>query len=184
MFEKIISKNPEGESALTSPPVANGSDPVYAPEVAYEVDYSNHLNILLPDVEIKGTVRFEDDLIVKGRIDGEIESEGALTIGDTAKVKAEIVTGSVVVNGLVHGNITATDSVVLQENAEVIGDITAATLSMAAGAVFVGTSTVGAPSKSASAPPKSAPQAKKSPDKEKEEKSPAPPTPPKAPTAS
>ena len=155
MFEKIISKNSE-EDAPPPPPPVTGSAPPASTGFSTSEDIGNHLNILLPDVEVSGTVEFEDNLIIKGKVDGEIHSSGVLTIGETAKIKAEIKTGSLVVNGKVHGNITVADSVDLQRNAEVIGDIKARTLTMAAGAIFVGNSTIGAPSggSSSSSPPK------------------------------
>jgi len=105
-------------------------------------------NVLSSDVEIKGTVKFTNDLVVDGKIEGEISSSGNLTIGENARIKAEVKTGTVVVYGKVHGNLTATDRVELKSSAEVIGDIKAKILSIEAGAIFVGKSTVGAPAQS------------------------------------
>lgn len=102
-------------------------------------------NVLSSDVEIKGSVKFTNDLVVDGKIEGEILSDGNLTVGENARLKAEIKTATVVVYGKVHGNLTATDRVELKSSAEVIGDIKAKTLSIEAGAIFVGKSTVGTP---------------------------------------
>ena len=102
--------------------------------------------MLSSDVEIKGHVRFTNDLVVDGKIEGEIDSDGSLTVGENARVRAEIRTRSVVIYGKVHGNIIVSDRVEIKANAELVGDIKAATLSIEAGAVFVGKSTVGAPS--------------------------------------
>ena len=102
-------------------------------------------NILSSDVEIKGTVKFTNDLIIDGKIEGEISSDGSLTVGENARLKAEIRTATVVVYGKVHGNITAMERIELKASAEVIGDIKAKTLSIEAGAIFVGKSTVGTP---------------------------------------
>ncbi len=107
---------------------------------------TNGRNVLSSDVEIKGKVIFTNDLVVDGLIEGEIHSDGSLTVGENARIKAEVHTRSVVVYGKVHGNITVTDRVELKANAELIGDIKAATISIEAGAIFVGKSTVGAPS--------------------------------------
>jgi len=103
-------------------------------------------NILSNDVHIKGTVRFANDLLVDGRIEGEISSDGSLTVAENAHIKAEIKTKSVVVYGKVHGNITATDRVEIKSSAEMVGDIKGAVLSIEPGAIFVGKSEVGAPS--------------------------------------
>ncbi|QTN34434.1 polymer-forming cytoskeletal protein [Akkermansiaceae bacterium] len=104
-------------------------------------------------MEIKGAVKFQDDLIVDGKIEGTIESTGNLTVGENAKLKAEIKTGTIVIYGKVHGNMTATDRVELKSSAEVIGDIKAKTLTIEAGAIFVGKSTVGTPSQQPSSAP-------------------------------
>ncbi len=85
-----------------------------------------------------------------GKIEGEIQSTGSLTVGENARLKAEIKTGTVVVYGKVHGNLTATDRVELKSSAEVIGDIKAKFLTIEAGAIFVGKSTVGTPSQASS----------------------------------
>ena len=156
MFEKIISKSPGEDSAPTPPPAASIPQPVSKSdlsEVSKAPPSSGQRNVLLPDVEIKGTVRFENDLIVDGKIEGEITSDGSLTVGENARIKAEIKTRTVVVYGKVQGNITVTERLELRANAEVIGDIKAAVLAMDAGATFVGNSNVGKPS-SGNAPAK------------------------------
>ncbi len=107
-------------------------------------------NVLSSDVEIKGTVKFQHDLIVDGKIEGEIQSTGNLTVGENARLKAEIKTGTVIVYGKVHGNMTASDRVELKSSAEVVGDIKAKFLTIEAGAIFVGKSTVGTPSQGSS----------------------------------
>lgn len=106
-------------------------------------------NVILSDVEIKGTVKFKNDVVIDGKIDGEIFSDGVVTIGRQASVNAEIRSKSVIVEGRVNGDIHASDRLELAENAEVTGDIKASILSMEAGAVLVGSSSVGSvPSKS------------------------------------
>ena len=49
-------------------------------------------NTLASDVEITGSIKFSHDLIIDGKIDGEVISDGSLTIGENAKIGA----GSVV----------------------------------------------------------------------------------------
>ncbi len=96
-------------------------------------------------------MKFQHDLIVDGKIEGEIHSTGNLTVGENARIKAEIKTGTVVVYGKVHGNMTVSERVELKSSAEVIGDIKAQTLVIEAGAIFVGKSTVGTPTQAAPA---------------------------------
>lgn len=159
MFKKVIGQEPSEpqkpslttpeERAPQSPSAGYGasSPPASAPKSA-----GNTRNILSSDVEIKGTVKFQHDLIVDGKIEGDIQSTGNLTVGENARIKAEIKTGTVIVYGKVHGNMTATDRVELKASAEVIGDIKAKVLMIEAGAIFVGKSTVGTPSQGTSEP--------------------------------
>ena len=116
---------------------------------------STPTNVILSDVEIVGTVRFKNDVLIDGRIDGEIHSDGSVTVGKTATVNAEIHARSVVVEGSVKGNIIASERLELLEHAEVTGDIKSAILSMQAGAILVGSSTVGSiPARTGGSPEK------------------------------
>jgi len=132
-----------GDSRPAPAPPGQGAAPSKSPS-------GGTRNVLSSDVEIKGIVKFQHDLIVDGRIEGEIHSTGNLTVGENARLKAEIKTGTVVVYGKVHGNLTATERVELKSSAEVVGDIKAKFLTIEAGAIFVGKSTVGTPSQGAS----------------------------------
>jgi cytoskeletal protein CcmA (bactofilin family) len=102
-------------------------------------------NILSSDVEIRGKLRFSNDLIIDGRIEGEVNSEGDLTVGENAQIVGNIKTRSVVVFGKVDGNITVTDRCELKQNALLHGDVVAGKLAIEEGATFVGLSTVGTP---------------------------------------
>jgi cytoskeletal protein CcmA (bactofilin family) len=100
-------------------------------------------NILSNDVEIKGSIRFSNDLIIDGKIEGEVHSDGSLTVGENALIKGEIKTRSVVLFGKVEGNITVAERCELKSNAILVGDIEAGTLSIEEGATFMGASKVG-----------------------------------------
>jgi len=112
--------------------------------------YGSSRNILSSDVEIKGKLRFANELVIDGRIEGEVNSEGDLTVGENAHIQGNINTRSVVVYGKVHGNITVSDRCELKQNAELHGDVSAGKLAIEEGASFMGSSAVGPPSNSAS----------------------------------
>jgi len=104
---------------------------------------SSSRNTLASDVEITGSIKFSHDLIIDGKIDGEVISDGSLTIGENAIIKGEIRTKSVVVFGKVNGNIEVKEHCDLKKDAQIIGDIKAGTLSIEGGASFLGQSAVG-----------------------------------------
>ena len=157
MFQKVIGQKPGDTSpsptTQTTAPTANSGQQPAASAAAPSPSLTAPArppsaasrNVLSTDVEVKGTLKFTNDLIVDGRIEGEIQSDGNLTIGENARIKAEIRTATVTVHGKVHGNITATDRVDLKAGAEVVGDIKAKILTMEPGAIFVGKSTIGTP---------------------------------------
>lgn len=153
MFQKVIGQKPESDRSSTGP--SNADKPSASPSQGSPSGSSSPRpgspspsgrNVLSSDVEIKGSIRFSNDLVVDGKIEGNIDSDGSLTVGENARIKAEIKTRSVVIYGKVHGNIEVTDKVELKANAELVGDIKAASLSIEPGAIFVGKSAVGTPS--------------------------------------
>jgi cytoskeletal protein CcmA (bactofilin family) len=154
MFQKFSGQKPGDNLPLPSLPQApHPSDeaPNFTSAVAQPAPIAAPLpsaaptrNVLSTDVEVKGTLKFTNDLIVDGRIEGEITSDGNLTVGENARIKSEIRTSCVIVHGKVHGNITATNRVDLKAGAEVVGDIKTAILSMEPGAILIGKVTVGA----------------------------------------
>jgi cytoskeletal protein CcmA (bactofilin family) len=100
-------------------------------------------NILANDVEIQGSISFSNDLIIDGKIKGEIRSEGNLTVGENAEIEGEIHTKTVTIFGKVKGNITVSERAELKANSVLEGDIAAGTLSIEEGATFMGQSSVG-----------------------------------------
>jgi cytoskeletal protein CcmA (bactofilin family) len=173
VFKKVIGQDssepqkpslttPEERSYVAPAPAAKEPSPSYttsAPPSASSAKPpgGSMRNVLSSDVEIKGIVKFQHDLIVDGKIEGEIHSSGNLTVGENARIKAEIKTGTVVVYGKVHGNITAAERIELKATAEVIGDIKAKILLIEGGAIFVGKSTVGTPTQAGAAPTETKP---------------------------
>jgi cytoskeletal protein CcmA (bactofilin family) len=99
-------------------------------------------NVLSADVEIKGSIKFTNELIIDGKVEGEITSAGVLTVGENAEIRGEIKTKSVTVFGKVHGNITVDERCELKARAVLQGDLKAARLVIEEGATFVGKSEV------------------------------------------
>ena len=56
-------------------------------------------NLLSADVEIKGSIKFQNELTIDGKVEGEINSAGVLTVDENAEIRGEIKTKSVTVFG-------------------------------------------------------------------------------------
>ena len=90
-------------------------------------------------VVIKGELTGSEDLMIEGQVEGQIElREYVLTIGPNGKINARVHAKSVVVMGVVNGNITATEKINIRENGSVEGDISAPRVAIAEGANFRG----------------------------------------------
>ncbi len=101
----------------------------------------NEATILTAETEFKGTLAFNGDLQLHGKLEGSIEADnGLLTIGEAAMVRAEIHGQDVVVYGKVHGNIVAQGRLELRGRAQVYGDVRAGKFLIEEGALFVGRS--------------------------------------------
>src|SRR5438046_5128307 len=94
-------------------------------------------NILNSDVEIKGNLRFAGELTLEGKLEGEINSDGTLQLGDSAVVNGNINVGSIVVRGKVTGNVAAKDKIEIKTKAELFGDIRSSKLVIEEGVTFV-----------------------------------------------
>ena len=93
-------------------------------------------------VAIKGSVKFKNELIIDGEVEGSIESPGLLTIGKQARIKGEIKVKSVTVQGTVEGNISASERCELQAGCTLRGDIEAPRLVVDENATFLGSAKI------------------------------------------
>jgi cytoskeletal protein CcmA (bactofilin family) len=94
-------------------------------------------------VSIKGSVKFLNELLIDGEVEGTIDSTGTLTIREHARIRGEIRTKSVKVRGTVEGNIFATERCELQAGCTLRGDIEAPRLAVSEDATFLGSAKVG-----------------------------------------
>jgi cytoskeletal protein CcmA (bactofilin family) len=90
------------------------------------------------ETSFNGVLRFKESLKIDGTFEGEIESPGFLYIENGATVKANIKVGSVVVGGVVRGNIEASERLEMLTTGKVFGNIRTAKLNIADGVVFEG----------------------------------------------
>jgi len=96
-------------------------------------------NNLLKDVEIKGSIKFTNELVFDGNLDGNVSSaEGILIVGENASLRGDVKTKTVILKGTVNGNITVQERCELHANAQLIGDLKAVRLSLEDGATFLG----------------------------------------------
>ena len=84
------------------------------------------------DIKINGFIRIDGD------IKGKIESSSNIIIGERAKIQGNITASSIVVGGIVLGDITAPKGIKLLSNSAVIGDIMTKSLQIEEDVIFNG----------------------------------------------
>ncbi len=96
------------------------------------------------DASFKGQLQFEKGARLLGKLEGEVTTKGEFVIAEGANFSGEARAGNVRVEGGVKGNLNANGKVQLAASARLEGDITAARLEVAEGAVLSGRCMVGA----------------------------------------
>lgn len=130
MFERNKPTPPSTPQPATPPQPASRQASYQQPATAPSANRSGA--VLSSGVSIKGELSFRNELLIDGAVEGTITSAGSgtLTIGEHAKIKADITAGSVIIHGKVDGNITASERCSLEAGATLRGDIEAPRLSM------------------------------------------------------
>jgi cytoskeletal protein CcmA (bactofilin family) len=84
-------------------------------------------------------VSFEGVLQVEGHLAGNIRSaDGTLVMTEQGELEADIEVGVALIRGRVEGNIRATERIVLESQARVVGNIDTPCLAVIDGAIFEG----------------------------------------------
>ena len=119
MFEKIIAFVNEVKSKRTSNMVV--------------------INTLIGEqTEIIGDIKIDGNLKLDGKLVGNIEATGDVIIGEKAEVKGNILSQSIIVSGLVEGDILTKEQFTITSTATVRGDITTHGFVVDIGSHFIG----------------------------------------------
>ena len=92
---------------------------------------------------VSGQLSFHGPARIDGSVDGEIQCQGTLTIGEGAEIRAKISGHVVIIRGKVEGNVTAKEKVELAAPAKLIGNVDTPRLIIAEGVVFDGNCAMG-----------------------------------------
>jgi cytoskeletal protein CcmA (bactofilin family) len=103
-----------------------------------ETAVSGNVNRICDGTEIKGSVKSSADLRVDGKIEGNVQCEGKIIIGEKGHIKGDIVSKNMEISGHVEGTISIEGQLSFRSTALVEGEITANKLVIEIGAVFNG----------------------------------------------
>ena len=108
----------------------------------FDTDEDDFDTVMAEDITFSGTIYFEKPFMIKGSVDGSIESKSDLLVDSGAVVRASIFTDRVYIRGKVEGNITAKRLIYVTSTGSVQGDITASQVVLEPGSVFSGKCTM------------------------------------------
>ena len=91
-----------------------------------------------PGSKIEGNLEIDGDVRLQGVIQGKVSGSGTVTIGDQATIQANVFAPTIIVQGLVRGEIHARDRLELHKSAKVYGMLRAARIRIDEGAQFEG----------------------------------------------
>lgn len=96
------------------------------------------LSVLGPTLLFKGELSADEDLMLRGRVEGSINHTATLRIGKEGSVVGNITAKYITVEGRVEGDLHGNGSVTVKESADIDGNIYSPTVSLLEGANFNG----------------------------------------------
>lgn len=96
------------------------------------------ISVISTSTVIRGSVRGHGSLRIDGRVQGNVEVSGDVFLGPDAEVRGNIVGQSLSIAGSVDGDLTGSDSVMLESSARVVGDLRAPRIGIGPGAQIRG----------------------------------------------
>lgn len=104
---------------------------------------SSNETIIAQGVKVEGDFHSQGDVVIDGEVNGSIETTQTLTIGQSARIHADVTAKSAVIAGEVKGNIHASERLELLATSVIQGDVETQNLSIATGARVNGKITMG-----------------------------------------
>ena len=99
---------------------------------------SSPINIITVGTLIKGDITATGDFRLDGTLEGNIQLNGKLVVGDSGVVTGNVLCQNANIIGTVNGNLSVKELLSLHTSARVRGDILINKLSIEPGAVFTG----------------------------------------------
>ena len=90
-----------------------------------------------------GNITADSDFRIDGLIEGDLNCNGKVVIGEAGRIKGTVVCTNAEILGLMEGKITCAQQLSLRANGKINGDVHTKTLIVEPGALFNGTCAMG-----------------------------------------
>jgi cytoskeletal protein CcmA (bactofilin family) len=112
---------------------------------------ANNINLVGLGTEINGDIKSNGDLRIDGTLIGNLNIQGKVVVGETGRIKGELICKNSDISGVVEGKITVEELLSLKSSARINGDVNVGKLAIEPGCKFTGyCNMIGMESKSAS----------------------------------
>lgn len=129
MWNRQQDPDPEAEHPIETKP----------PETPGKPASPRAMAVLGPSITIKGTLAGDEDLVIEGRVDGEVSfPRHTVTVNRSGRIKADMKCKNVYVEGQVRGNLYGEEVVVIRASGKVNGNAVAPRVSLEDGCHFHG----------------------------------------------
>ncbi len=91
--------------------------------MAKENNQTAFSNFISESVQISGSISSSKDIMITGKVDGDINVQGRIIIGTKSIIKGDIIADSVEVAGTVHGTVKSNGKLVVKNSAVISGDL-------------------------------------------------------------
>ena len=95
-------------------------------------------SIIGADMVVDGNIRAKEAVRVEGSVTGDVETEGALIISSSGKVKGNVKGSSIIIGGSLEGDLTSSGRTEVASTGRVIGNIKTKSLVVDENGVFQG----------------------------------------------
>lgn len=89
--------------------------------------------IIAEGVKVEGDFTSQGNVIIEGNVSGHVATSGNMTVGERARIEADVSAQNAFIAGTVKGNVKVAERLELSASARVEGDVEARVISMAAG---------------------------------------------------
>ena len=101
-------------------------------------NFKNVHTMIGPDAKINGPITLEQGIIIYGHVQGDVITRGSIRIAKDGIVNGNIKCSSIILGGIIIGDIQSEGSVTLKSTSKLKGDISYRKLHIEDGAKFEG----------------------------------------------
>ena len=103
---------------------------------------ASDVSILSSGVKVEGKLFSDGNVRIDGKVVGEVQVNGNLTLGESSDINGNIKANNVTISGKVEGTVQAGEKMVLETKSRLAGDLFAKVLVIEEGAKFDGRSSM------------------------------------------